>query len=468
MSAAAINKDCANKDTALGKASLLTQFIRALPKYNQRPFPWNLAPDNFWTAWGMLMLVCISVPGISMILCTEVCAQLLFPLKKTALGGKVYQVVYDAIESVSKQIGKVVLKDQRNWSFLPWTIIEAIALPLWFYFLAYRRYIDNGFEWWVALLYHFMRLGPKYMWFSHHHVLIHKEGHDHKGFFKGPFAALNCINSLWTGFFYGSMFNSYAAGHNKIHHRWHNDCDDVHSNLDVDRSKFSSYILWLPRFTLYWTGISPLALFLYRSEYKLAWDILQGQIWWLCGMSFIVYKAGFFFMCLYFVYPMMESIAFLGTMAYLWHAFVDPQSPRDCYVNSITILNGKDNIWNEDYHVVHHHAPFVHWSDVPAHYEKTVHRYAEVTASVFRDCEEGEMVYWLFANKWDLLAEHFVDLNGKLTHEEKKAMLLERLRYQRLVADKDDGVGWANSEIRDWDTVSKEQLDAESANKKQN
>lgn len=38
------------------------------------------------------------------------------------------------------------------------------------------------------------------------------------------------------------------------------------------------------------------------------------------------------------------------------------------------------------------------------------------------------MLHWLLSEQWDKLAEHFVDLENKMTHEEKKALLLERLR----------------------------------------
>merc|ERR1712232_45777 len=40
----------------------------------------------------------------------------------------------------------------------------------------------------------------------------------------------------------------------------HNDVDDIHSNLDLDRTEFLSFVQWIPRFTLYWTGVGPLAL----------------------------------------------------------------------------------------------------------------------------------------------------------------------------------------------------------------
>merc|ERR1712146_797843 len=54
-------------------------------------------------------------------------------------------------------------------------------------------------------------------------------------------------------------------------------------------------------------------------------------------------------------------------------------------------------------------------------------------ATIFRDCEEGELLHWLLSKQWDVLAEHFVDLEDKMTHEQKKALLLERfvLPFQR-------------------------------------
>merc|ERR1712150_77400 len=44
--------------------------------------------------------------------------------------------------------------------------------------------------------------------------------------------------------------------------------------------------------------------------------------------------------------------------------------------------------------------------------------------------EQGKLLFWMFTGKWDTMAEHFVDLDGKMTLSEKKALLLERLSYR--------------------------------------
>lgn len=358
---------------------------------------------------------------------------------------------------LSQSVANCIMKDPRNHDYLPWLLACSVIPPILLCW-AYQRYRQHGFELWVMLVYHHFRIGPRFRLFAHHHVLVHKEGHDHKGFFKGPWRCINQLSGLWTGLFYGTIPFHYSVAHNKIHHRWHNDCDDVHTNIDLDRTVFSSYVLYWPRFFYYWTGVSPMVLFLKRGEYGLAKTLAQGMIYYYGTGALLAYYIGWQFALAYWLYPLLESLTFLGMIAYLWHSFVEPSDPGNQYVNSITILNGFDNIWEEDYHVVHHHAVGVHWSDAPAHYEKNKDKYMESKASIFRDCEEGMMIYWMFSGLWDELADHYVDLTGKMTHDEKKELLLRRLRYQK-DSEEDSAASWARwgkSTQRNWDDDHKE------------
>jgi len=59
---------------------------------------------------------------------------------------------------------------------------------------------------------------------------------------------------------------------------------------------------------------------------------------------------------------------------------------------------------------VHHHAPRVHWSDMPQNFEDNIERYNECRATIFGDCEQGDLFYWLMGTKWDGLTSSFVDL----------------------------------------------------------
>jgi membrane protein implicated in regulation of membrane protease activity len=435
-----------------------------------RPFPWCLAPDWVFFVWGALILVFIWIPTFAMI--------------AVSIGaGHVYYAMYDwigfvkkvhdqsrtHIDRVSQDLGKKMLKDPRNYPYIPWTLFHSVVLPALFA-MVYVRYRQHGFEFLPFLAYHLVRMGPRFRAFALHHVLIHKEGHDKQGFYKGQFAVFNLMNQFWCGLFYGSVPNSYAVAHNKIHHRWHNDVDDVHSNLDVDRTKFASYVMWLPRFFLYWTGLTPVVLFVKRHEFQLAYRMAFGMFVYYSFVAAVAYHNWCF--CFWFcIYPHLEAISFLGAIAYLWHSFVSPTDPTNQYINSITIINGKYNVFNEDYHVVHHHCPGVHWTEMPAKYEKHKDAYAACNATIFENTEEGELLYWMFTQQWDVMADHWVDLNGKLNHEQKKALILDRLSYvaieggikaardilQGTRAEKGplgperSFASWGASSVRDWD-----------------
>lgn len=43
-----------------------------------------------------------------------------------------------------------------------------------------------------------------------------------------------------------------------------------------------------------------------------------------------------------------EACVLLCAISYLWHAFVEESDPGNQYVNSVTILGGHYNVWNED------------------------------------------------------------------------------------------------------------------------
>eukprot|EP00929_Paragymnodinium_shiwhaense_P006727 TRINITY_DN1106_c0_g1_i3.p1 TRINITY_DN1106_c0_g1~~TRINITY_DN1106_c0_g1_i3.p1 ORF type:complete len:285 (-),score=49.25 TRINITY_DN1106_c0_g1_i3:531-1385(-) len=245
----------------------------------------------------------------------------------------------------------------------------------------------------------------------------------------------------------------YSIAHNKIHHRWHNDVDDIHTNLDLDRTEFRTFVEFMPRFALYWTGVGPVALFAKRREWAYMQQMLSGMLAYY-GVAALLFLWNPIFCICYWLYPHCEACVGLGAIAYLWHAFVDEEDPGNQFVNSVTILDGHDNVFNEDYHVVHHHFPGVHWTEVPAQFEKDKEKYAACTATIFRDTEQGMLLKMLFSKDFDGMARHFVDLNGKLSHEEIKALLIRRLKV-RVGATGRDGKRrvqeWASdATIRAW------------------
>jgi len=328
----------------------------------------------------------------------------------------------------SQRFANKFMKDPRNYNYVPhilWLSIWAPTLYIW----AIYRAFNFGFEWWFFFTYHFLRIGPRFRFFAHLHVLVHKEGHDHKGFFKGPFNICNYLCQWWVGPFYGQVPNSYAMAHNKIHHRYDNQLDDVHTNLDLDRSKLWSFIVYLPRFAFYWIGVSPLRFFVQNKEWRFAVGMFSGMAYHLALFVASAVWVNPIFAIAYIGYPLFEDIIFFGGISYLWHAWVDPDDITNQHVNSVTILKGKDNIWNEDFHVVHHTSPATHWTNYPKHFEEHREEYAKCKATIFQDTEEGELLFLMLSGNFDRMADFYVDLEGKLNKEQKKELIMRRLTY---------------------------------------
>mmetsp|Transcript_76462 Transcript_76462/g.231795 ORF Transcript_76462/g.231795 Transcript_76462/m.231795 type:complete len:528 (+) Transcript_76462:56-1639(+) len=398
-----------------------------LPEPNRwKPFPWNWLPDPIAWLWGLLEIIFLAPLAAILIVVVVSMMVVLKYLWLHPMCAALREQIPELVRSVSRPLGRLMMKDPRNHSYIPWIAFLSIGTPTLF-FWAMRRHSLYGLEFSTLFIYHILRLGPRFKFFAHAHVLVHKSGHDHRGFFKGPLRYMNGIVEWWVTLFYGVVPMNYSVAHMKIHHRWHNDVDDVHTNLDMDRTRFGSFLMYIPRFTLYWIGISPAALLIKRREWAFLRQLLGGMAVYY-GITALLWSWSPAFCLLYWVYPHVEANLFLCAISYIWHAFVEESDPGNQYVNSVTILEGHDNIWNEDYHVVHHHAPNCHWSDAPKHFEERKEEYAKVYATIFRDTEEGMLIKWFFENNFDQMAAHFVDLSGKLTHEEKKVLLMKRLR----------------------------------------
>ena len=390
-----------------------------------RTWPWRIVGDQVAFALGVLIML---IPGPFMgvlIGSGEISMAILrFFWKLSPLPS----IIPPLIKSFAETVGQKMLRDPRNGPFLPHMLWLSLWIPSLFLYAMYHH-SAYGFTWTFFFLYHFLRIGPRFRFFAHLHVLVHREGHEHLGLFKAPYTFLNHWPMQWlVGPFFGQVPNSYGIAHNKIHHRFDNGLDDVHTNLDLDRTKFKSFVIYVPRFMLYWAGVSPLVHFIVRKEWVFARKMFLG-IAYHVALFLAVYAWNPTFAIAYIAFPFGEAVIFFSGISYLWHCWVDPSDPYNPYVTSVTILKGHDNIWNEDYHVIHHDNLGLHWSEAPKNFEENKAEYAKYKATIFEDTEEGALLFWMLSGNWKMLAKHFVDLDGKLTLEEKEALLLERASF---------------------------------------
>lgn len=390
-----------------------------------RTWPWRVLGDDKTYWFGMLIL---ALPGPFMAVLIGTATISMEILRFFWRLSPFPSIFPPLIKAWADKWGQKLLRDPRNSPFLPHMLWLCTWIPALFLYAAYRH-TTYGFEWIFFFIYHFLRIGPRFRFFAHLHVLVHREGHEVQGLFKPEYWYLNYWPMQWlVGPFFGQVPNSYGVAHNKIHHRYDNGLDDVHTNLDLDRTKFSSYVIFVPRFLMYWAGFSPLVYFINNEEYVLARKMAKGMLYHTLLFAVVAYW-NFTFAIAYLAFPFFEAVIFFSGIAYLWHCWVDPKDPYNPYVTSVTIVDGHDNIWNEDYHVIHHDNISVHWSLAKEFYEEHKAEYAANGATIFQDTEEGRMLFFMLTGNWDELAKSYVDLNGKMTHEDKKKLLIERASF---------------------------------------
>lgn len=333
----------------------------------------------------------------------------------------------DQMQAIARWFGKRMLKDIRNSPYLISYFLIGIFTPTMFVLSFWYQSQQETFNWWAVWLYHVITYGPYFIIFSQVATLIHKEGHEAKGMFKEPFGILNNFFGRFLSFFYGHVPEGYPMGHMRIHHKHDNAPEDVTSTVYFNRSQAARFMIYLVEFMFYWTGISVAHYHFKKGKMKEFRKMALGMLAYY-GMITAVMIYSPFFGFAYMLLPLLSSIIFLAAINYTWHAWTDPSEPKNIYKNSITVLNGHYNVYNEDYHVEHHKRPQTHWEEYPINYEKHREEYASNRAIIFDNTQAFEIFFWLLFGAYDKMADHMVDLNGDMTTEDKIALLKQRLQ----------------------------------------
>jgi hypothetical protein len=328
----------------------------------------------------------------------------------------------------TKKFNEQFVKNKADAYLVNTLLVCAIFIPSLFFYSLYNTTV-NGFSYILCFAYHVIRIGPYFMNFAYVYTLCHKEGHTRIGLFAGIWnKPLSKVFNWWVGLFYGVLPATFAYGHSINHHKYNNGPLDVITTSDKPRDSVTSFLCYMPRWMSYSINLSSFLQFYAEGNMPVAISMVTGTLYFLTWFGLIA-SVNFQFAFWYIIYPLGENIILLACVNWCWHAFLSAEDPEDEYVGSVTIFDGPINVLNEDFHVVHHQYPGAHWTTHPKLYSKheKLNEYKEHQATIFKNTHVFELFFLIILGAYDEMAAKFVDLNEKLTLEEKKELIKLRL-----------------------------------------
>jgi fatty acid desaturase len=336
--------------------------------------------------------------------------------------------VKPAAYSAADQFFLRFIRDERDLPFIYLSLkITFTLIPL-----AVILYLPFVNGWWfvlAAVAYHFFNnvsfKGP----FG---LMLHCTSH--RVLFKKEYGFLNHYIPWVLAPFFGHSPETYFTHHVGMHHAENNLEDDESSTMPFQRDSVKDFAKYFGSFLF--VGIYHLVAYFFRKKRKrLMYRSVRGELLFFAfciAMCFVSWQAT----VVVFLIPffLFRFVAMFGNWAQ--HAFIDASDPGNHYRNSITCINTNYNhkCWNDGYHISHHVRPAMHWTEHPTFFRNTLDKYAANDAIVFDGIHFLHVSIWLLRKRYDLLAAHFVNLNGKYASDEEVIRFLKS-RTRRIAFD---------------------------------
>lgn len=318
------------------------------------------------------------------------------------------------------------INDKRDLPFVHLlTAIHLLVIPV--AILLYTPVLQNGY-WWLAYIPYFY---ISQMYFKGRFgLMLHCISH--RKLFRKEYNWLNNWIIWIVCPFFGHTPETYFVHHMAMHHVENNMPGDASSTLAYKRDSLRGFLSYLARFLF--LGFRDTFMYLFNRKWKkLYMRLTYGEIsfYLFCvGMCFVNLQATLWIFIIPFVFA--RVVMMIGNWSQ--HAFVDPHDPED---NAINCINTKYNktCWNDGYHTVHHHRPFLHYTELPAEFLKNKDKFAEQKILVFDGIHYLHIFVWLMTKRYDKLADNLVNINNMFSSKEEAiAILKERTKKIKLSA----------------------------------
>ena len=332
-----------------------------------------------------------------------------------------YQFLSRAYDRFLDRLGKEVLRDSRDTPALrlmislSLTVVPIFVIQL---VLGKPRLL-------LAIAFYLSLYGLKFQRVVRMFSAKHLEAHRPQGYFSEKYdKVFGRYLEFFLGYLYGNCPELGRTAHVCLHHRENSGPDDTRTNMGYDRTSRLDFLWYLS--DNIWTvlGLAPYAYFKARGDEKDRRRMLWGMARYYAyfGAVFIYdWRIGTIFVLV----PLLCMNFINAITAWVQHAFCDPERPEDYFANTVTVVD-RVNFLNEGYHLCHHHRASLHWSEMPAHFERIRDRMREAGSLVFRDLDfMGLFVELTIFHRMDALAEKLVPWEP-MNHEQRLALLAKR------------------------------------------